>query len=76
MKEYWIYSKIKNGRDIETARNTMAKGNYPLSMTDCEVVGINGDCGYECPVFINESCEYQKQMEENQRLGLPHGTNI
>jgi hypothetical protein len=51
-----MYQPIENQRDVETLRNTMARGNYPLSMSDCEVVGINGDCGPTCPVFLREEC--------------------
>ena len=32
-------------------------GNIPLSISDCEVVGINGDCGKECPIFKSGKCE-------------------
>jgi len=53
------YKEIKTEKDIEHQRNNMAliEGDYPLSMTDCEVVGINGDCGYSCPVFLNGDCQ-------------------
>jgi len=57
------YQKVSDERDIECLRNTMAlgkgagMGNYPLSITDCEVVGINGDCGLECPVFMRGDCD-------------------
>ena len=58
----YIYSKITSQENIENARNWMAKGNYPLSMTDCEVVGINGDCGLDCPVWIRGDCEFPEGM--------------
>lgn len=57
-----IYVPIKNKQDVEDLRNNMACGNYPLSMTDCEVVGINGDCGSRCPVLLRDDCEYQDEM--------------
>lgn len=60
-----MYQKIENQNDIETLRNTMARGNYPLSMTDCEVVGINGDCGLECPVFLREECPFMDELREH-----------
>lgn len=46
-----IYRPVENEEDIGHLRNAMAKGNYPVPITDCEVVGINGDCGYDCPVY-------------------------
>ena len=57
-----IYVPIKNEQDVEDLRNSMACGNYPLSMTDCEVIGINGDCGSRCPVLLRDECEYQDEM--------------
>ena len=58
------YYPIKSQRDVEDLRNNMACGNYPLSMTDCEVVGINGDCGSNCPVLLRDECQYQDEMVE------------
>lgn len=52
----FLYIPIESSSDIETARNRMAKGNYPLTMSDCSVVGINGDCGAKCPVFMSGKC--------------------
>jgi len=51
-----FYQKIESIEDVNHLRNTMARGNYPLSMTDCEVVGINGDCGSGCPVLLRDEC--------------------
>ncbi len=56
-KDSAIYTPIKDSQDIEDLRNNMACGNYPLGMTDCEVVGINGDCGISCPVFQSGNCD-------------------
>jgi hypothetical protein len=53
----YIYKKIINEDDINNRRNEWAKGNYPLGMSDCEVVGINGDCGIYCPVYQNGLCK-------------------
>ena len=50
------YISIESSSDIETTRARMAKGNYPLAMFDCDVVGINGDCGAKCPVFMSGKC--------------------
>jgi len=57
-----IYTPISNQQDVEDLRNNMACGNYPLGMTDCEVIGINGDCGSRCPVLLRDECEYQDEM--------------
>ena len=56
---------IKTERDICNQRNAMANidGHYPLRMTDCEVVEINGGCGLSCPVFARGDCdEFQDDM--------------
>lgn len=50
--------------DVGHLRNTMARGNYPLGMTDCEVVGINGNCGEECPVLLSGMCEHVAEYME------------
>ena len=44
-------------RDIEKTRSIMIQGNYPASMTDCEVVGISGGCGKICSVFQSGNCD-------------------
>ncbi len=59
-----MYEKIKTQKDVDALRTKMARGNYPLSMTDCEVVGINGDCGLECPVFLREECPFPDEFED------------
>ncbi len=50
---------IKTMEDISHRLNEMAliDGNYPLGMTGCEVVGVNGNCGTTCPVFQAGDCE-------------------
>ena len=50
------YRPIQSKDEINKYRNAMAEGNYPLSMTDCEVCGINGDCGDNCPAINSEFC--------------------
>ena len=62
----YTYQKINTEKDIEKARNEMCKGNYPLSMSGCEVVGINGDCGVDCPVLLSGDCENE---EMNNKAG-------
>lgn len=37
--------------------------NYPVGMSECDRNGINGSCGYECPVFLRGECEYQDEMQ-------------
>jgi len=54
------HKPIENQRDINITRELMAEGNYPLSMTDCEVVGIHGYCGKECPVAQRGECECEE----------------
>jgi len=51
--------------DIAHKRNAMAfiEGVYPLGMSDCDVVGISGGCGRDCPVFRARRCEHQAEME-------------
>lgn len=56
------YQPVVTEPDIAHLRNTMATGNYPLSMSDCEVVGINGDCGSRCPVLQRGECPDQTEM--------------
>lgn len=56
------YLPIETKKDINHLRNAMATSNYPLSISDCEVVGINGNCGIYCPVFMDGDCETQLEM--------------
>jgi hypothetical protein len=61
------YKSVKTEEDIVHKRNYFANidGHYPASMSDCETVGISGDCGYECPVFLRGDCkEHGKDMLE------------
>lgn len=50
--------------EIAHKRNAMAfvDGNYPLSIGDCEVVGIAGGCGGGCPVLKRGECSSQDEM--------------
>ena len=38
------------------------KENYPVGMSSCYVVGLNGDCGLNCPVLANGDCEVEEEM--------------
>jgi hypothetical protein len=54
--------------DVANQRNAMAliDGNYPLSMTDCEVVGISGYCGLGCPVLLDGRCEDEAEIKARE----------
>ena len=34
-------------------------------MTDCELVGITGGCGDDCPVFLAGKCESEDEILES-----------
>ena len=51
--------------DIETTRSLMIQGNYPASISDCEVVGISGGCGINCSVFQTGNCDSVEEGIEN-----------
>jgi hypothetical protein len=52
----FVYSLIQTEADITAARDRMSAKYYPVDMEDCEVVGINGDCGEYCPVLLRGLC--------------------
>jgi hypothetical protein len=58
-----VYQPVENYEEINQLRNSMATGNYPLSMTDCDVCGINGDCGPKCPALLNGSCTDEEMLK-------------
>lgn len=64
MSKYMLPLSTNTQQEIDFARNWMAKGNYPLGMSDCEVVGIQGNCGSNCPVLLRNECECQNEMCE------------
>ena len=51
--------RVKTHEDINNLANHMSEinGHYPRGMSGCYVVGINGDCGFTCPVFLDGDCE-------------------
>ena len=51
--------RVKTHEDIGNLANHMSEidGHYPRGMSGCYVVGINGDCGFTCPVFLDGDCE-------------------
>lgn len=58
-----FFHDVETPEDIGHLRNVMARGNYPASISDCFVVGINGNCGGGCPVLKRGECETQDEME-------------
>lgn len=59
--------KMTTMEDVGNMGNAMAfiDGGYPVGMSGCYVVGINGGCGIECPVYLNAECGCPDEM-------LPH----
>ncbi|MGF2716633.1 hypothetical protein ACQUY5_31220 [Bacillus cereus] len=51
-----------NKEESQDYRNALATGNYPLSVTDCETVGLSGGCGVECHVYLDGKCEVADEM--------------
>ena len=33
-------------------------------MDECDRIGIEGDCGFECPVFLQSDCSIADEMLE------------
>jgi len=58
------YTPLKTERDINDLGNRMAEGNYPTGMSSCEICGINGDCGDDCPALYSEHCTLEEPEEE------------
>lgn len=60
------YEPVKTREDVNNLRNAMAQidGRYPVGMSDCEVIGINGDCGPDCHVYLDGNCEEPGEMIE------------
>lgn len=49
---------VSTEEGVSRAGNHMAEfGNYPLGMSVCEVVGINGGCGIKCPQHKRGDCD-------------------
>jgi len=64
-KKHWIgFDEIKNEDSLAAAGRAFDKdGGYPLGMSDCYVVGINGSCGLECPVFTRGDCGESQEFD-------------
>lgn len=56
--------KICTMDDVNSMGNAMAQidGHYPVGMSGCYVVGINGDCGLNCPVYLEGNCGVSAEM--------------
>lgn len=56
--------KITTMEDVGNMGNAMAfiDGHYPVGMSGCYVVGINGGCGIECPVYLEGDCGCPDEM--------------
>ena len=62
-----MYQPVKTMEDVNDLHSIMIQGNYPASMTSCEVCGINGNCGLECPALIDGECYNDEMNEEYNR---------
>jgi len=64
------HKRIESMDDVAQKRNAMAliDGHYPLGMSDCETIGISGQCNMDCPVFLSGDCG-EPQEFLNRNLG-------
>lgn len=64
------HKKIKTLDDIYNKANAMSEidGHYPRGMSNCFVVGINGGCGIDCPVFTDGDCEEPTELLEDLEI--------
>jgi len=58
---------IKTMEDVNNMGNAMAQidGHYPTGMSGCYVVGLNGGCGLDCPVYLEGDCGEPQEFEGN-----------
>ncbi len=56
--------KIVTMEDVNNMGNAMANidGHYPVGMSTCYIVGINGGCGLDCPAYLSGDCENEGEM--------------
>ncbi len=59
-----IRKPVKTMEDVSNMGNAMAHidGRYPVGMDGCHVVGINGGCGRDCPVYLEGDCEEYEEF--------------
>lgn len=57
---------IKTMEDVNNMGNAMAQidGHYPVGMSGCYVVGLNGGCGLDCPVYLDAECGNPGEMSD------------
>jgi len=62
--DHRITRPIRTMEDVSNMGNAMANidGHYPVGMSGCYVVGINGGCGLDCPVFLEGECGVPAEM--------------
>ncbi len=68
---------IKTMEDVNNMGNAMAQidGHYPVGMSGCYVVGLNGGCGLDCPVYLEGDCGEPQEFEggfETKKQELLH----
>lgn len=58
---------IKTMDDVGNMGDAMAfiDGGYPAGMGGCYVVGLNGGCGLDCPVYLEGDCDNEKEVLAN-----------
>ena len=66
---------ITTMEDVSNMGNHMAyiDGHYPVGMSGCYVIGINGGCGVDCLVFGEGDCNEPQEFHEDdviKALGL------
>lgn len=73
-----ITKRITTHEDINNMGNAMANidGHYPVGMSGCFVVGINGQCGPGCPVYLDGDCEAPGEMVDRLETETEHDTHI
>ena len=47
----------------------LSLGKLPCDMSTCETYGISGNCGENCPLFKNKTCEvYDEVLERIKKI--------
>ncbi len=64
--QFGIIDKITTLEEANQRGNYFSEvdGHYPRGMSVCEIVGISGDCGFDCPDFTAGTCEQGASMLE------------
>jgi len=59
------HKPIRTMEDVNNMGNAMAQidGHYPVGMSGCYVVGLNGGCGLDCPVYLEGDCGEPQEFE-------------